>query len=214
MKHLIRGLVVTAALCVASCEQRTNRRTESHTENLVPSLAGGAPMSSQAADLLGRHLGLDELDWVNTPDNKPVKLGGKATLVRWWTDTCPSCAMSLPAIERLRKKFAKRGFQALAVYHPKPPRDVAADDILRMAKAMGYTGWVATDLQWKTLRRVYLGTGERRSTSVCFLLDGSGVIRYVHPGPAFGPTDDPEKQRLNQDFANITAAIESLVSEP
>ncbi|MCH8244236.1 MAG: redoxin domain-containing protein, partial [Planctomycetes bacterium] len=101
-------------------------------------------MSSQAADLLGRHLGLDELDWVNTPDNKPVKLGGKATLVRWWTDTCPSCAMSLPAIERLRKKFAKRGFQAFAVYHPKPPRDVAADDILRMAKAMEYTGWVAT----------------------------------------------------------------------
>jgi hypothetical protein len=214
MKHFFRGLVMTAALFVASCEQRTDRRTDNHTEKFVPSLAGGVPMSSEAADLLGKHLVLDELDWLNTPDNKPIKLAGKVTLVRWWTDTCPSCAMSLPAIERQRKKFATRGLRTLAVYHPKPARDVPVDDVLSMAKAMGYTGWVATDLQWKTLQRVYIGTHERRSTSVCFLLDRNGVIRYVHPGPAFGPTDDPEKRQLNQDYLNITAAIEALVSEP
>ena len=214
MQYVFAGVVITATFFVTSCEQRTDRRTESHTEKFVPSLAGGVPMSSEAADLLGKHLVLDELDWLNTPDNKPVKLAGKATLVRWWTDTCPSCAMSLPAIELLRKKFATRGLQTLAVYHPKPPRDVAAHDVLQMAKAIGYTGWVATDLQWETLQRVYLGTDERPSTSVCFLLDGKGVIRYVHPGPAFGPTDDPEKCQLNQDYLNITAAIEAMVSEP
>lgn len=214
MQHVFAGLVITAAFFVASCEQCTNRRTESQSEDSGPSLAGSVPMSSEAADLLGNHLVWDELDWLNTPDNKPVKLAGKATLVRWWTDTCPSCAMSLPAIERLRKKFATRGLQTLAVYHPKPPRDVAASDVLQMARAIGYTGWVATDLQWKTLQRVYLGTDERRSTSVCFLLDGQGVIRYVHPGPAFGPTEDPEKRQLNQDYLNITAAIEAMVSEP
>ncbi len=213
IQYVSAGVVVTAAVFVASCEQHTNRRTEIQSEDPVPSLAGGVPMSSEAADLLGKQLVLDELDWLNTPDNKPVKLAGKVTLVRWWTDTCPSCAMSLRAIERQRKKFAARGLQTVAVYHPKPPRDVAAHDILQMAKAVGYTGWVATDLQWKTLQRVYLGTDERRSTSVCFLLDGNGVIRYVHPGPAFGPTDDPEKSQLNQDYLNITVAIEAMVSE-
>ena len=214
MQYVFTGVVITAAFFVASCEQHTNRPTESQSEDSVPSLAGSVPMSSEAADLLGKHLVLDELDWLNTPDNKPVKLAGKVTLVRWWTDTCPSCAMSLPAIERQRKEFAARGLQAVAVYHPKPPRDVAAHDVLQMAKAIGYTGWVATDLQWKTLQRVYLGTDERPSTSVCFLLDGKGVIRYVHPGPAFGPTDDPEEFQLNQDYLNITAAIEAMVSEP
>ncbi len=214
MQYVSAGVVITAVLFVASCEQRSNPPTESRSEDSVPSLAGSAAMSSEAADLLGTHLVLDELDWLNTPDNKPVKPAGKATLVRWWTDTCPSCAMSLPAIERLRKEFATRGLQTLAVYHPKPPRDVAANDVLQMAKAIGYTGWVATDLQWKTLQRVYLGTDERRSTSVCFLVDGKGVIRYVHPGPAFGPTDEPAKRRLNQDYLNITAAIEAVVSEP
>ncbi len=214
MQYVFAGVVLTAALFVVSCEQHTNRPTESQSEDSVPSLAGGVPMSSEAADLLGKHLVLDELDWLNTPNNKPIKLAGKVTLVRWWTDTCPSCVMSLPAIERQRKKFATRGLQTLAVYNPKPPRDVAAPDVLQMAKAIGYRGWVATDLQWKTLQRVYPGVHERRSTSVCFLLDGKGVIRYVHPGPASGPTDDPEKRQLNQDYLNIIAAIEVLVSDP
>ncbi len=214
MQYVFAGVVTTATFFVASCEQRTNLPTVSQSEDFVPSLAGSVPMSSEAADLLGKHLVLDELVWLNTPDNKPVNLAGKATLVRWWTDTCPSCAMSLPAIERQRKQFATRGLRTLAVYHPKPPRDVAAHDVLHMAKAIGYTGWVATDLQWKTLQRVYPGAHKRRSTSVCLLLDGKGVIRYAHPGPAFGPTDDPEKRRLNQDYLNITAAIEALVSQP
>ncbi|GJM23871.1 MAG: hypothetical protein DHS20C16_02860 [Phycisphaerae bacterium] len=214
MHNTSLGVVVTAALLVASCERQTNRRTENQAEKSAPSLAGGVPMSSEAADLLGKHLVLDELDWLNTPGNKSVTMAGKVTLVRWWTDTCPSCAMSLPAIERLRNRFAARGLQTLAVYHPKPPRDVAANDVLQMAKAIGYTGWVASDLQWKALQRIYLDTADRHSTSVCFLLDGNGIIRYVHPGPAFGPTDDPEKRRLNQDYLNITAAIEALVSQP
>ncbi len=214
MQYVVAGVVITTAFLIASCEQRTDQSTKSQSDDPVPSQAGGVPMSSVGADLLGKHLVLDELDWLNTPGNTPVKLAGKVTLVRWWTDTCPSCAMSLPAIERQRKNFAARGLQTVAVYHPKPPRDVAEHDVLEMAKVLGYTGWVATDLQWKTLQRVYLGTDERRSTSVCFLLDEKGVIRYVHPGPAFGPTDDPEEYQLNQDYLNITAAIEAMVSEP
>ncbi len=180
----------------------------------MPSLAGGVPMSSQAADLLGKRLVLDELDCLNTPDNKPPEPAAKVTLVRWWTDTCPSCAMSLPAIDQLRREFATRGLQTLAVYHPKRPRNVTAHEVLQMAKAIGYTGWVATDPQWKTLQRVYLGTDERRSTSVCFLLDGKGVIRYVHPGPAFGRTDDPDKVQLNQDYLHLVAAIKAILAEP
>ncbi len=214
MKYVVAGVVISVAVLVAACEQRASRRTESPFEGSVPSLAGGVPMSSEVADLLGKRLVLDELVWLNTPNNKPVELKGRVTMVRWWTDTCPFCAMSLPAIERLRDEFATRGLQTIGVYHPKPPRDVPEDEVLRTAKTIGYTGWVATDLQWKTLQDVFLGTGERRSTSLCVLLDGRGIIRYAHPGPAFGPTDDPAKRRLNQDHVNITAAIEALLSEP
>jgi len=214
MQNIVMGAVITTALFSAACEQRTNPRKEDPIEKSVPSLAGGVPMSSEGADLLGKRLILDELTWLNTPDNKPVQLEGKVTIVRWWTDSCPWCAMSLPAIERFREAFTTIGLQTLAVFHPKPPRDVPADEVLRKVKALGYSGWVATDLQWKTLKDVFLDTGERRSTSVSFLLDRKGIIRYVHPGPAFGPTDDPTKRQLNQDHLNITAAIEALLAEP
>lgn len=214
MQYVVAIVVIAAALFGASCEQQSNQRKESSSEGTVPSLAGGVPMSFEGADLLGKRLVLDELAWLNTPNNDSIPLEGKVTLVRWWTGTCPWCAMSLPAIERLHEGFTTKGLQTLAVFHPKPPRDVPADEVLRLAKALGYTGWVATDLQWKTLQDVFLGIGERRSTSVTFLLDRKGVIRYVHPGPAFGPTDDPTKRQLNQDYVNITAAIESLLSGP
>lgn len=165
--------------------------------------------------MLGTRLVLDGLEWLNTADGEPVTLTGrKVTLVRWWTDSCPYCAMSLPAIELLREKYAARGLQTIAVYHPKPPRDVAATKILQMAGDIGYTGPVAADLQWQTLQRVYLDHSSRRSTSVCFLVDEDGIVRYVHPGPAFGPTDEPSLQRLNQDYLNLAAAIEALVSRP
>lgn len=213
MQYVVAGVVISAAVFVLSCEQLANPRTENPSERPVPSLAGGVPMPSEAADMLGKHLAWDELVWLNTPHNQPVQLKGKVTLVRWWTDTCSFCATSLPAMDRLREEFAKRGLQTVAVYHPKPPRDVPANEVLRSAKAIGHQGWVATDMQWNTLRGEFLAAKRGRSTSVSFLLDDRGVIRYVHPGPAFGPTDDPAKRRLNQDYANIRAAIEKLLAE-
>lgn len=214
MQYVVAVIVITAALFGVSCERQSNQRKEGSSEGTVPSLVGSVPMSSEGADLLGKRLVLDDLAWLNTPNNESTQLEGKVTLVRWWTGTCPWCAMSLPAIERLREGFTTRGLQTLAVFHPKPPRDVPADEVLRLAKSLGYTGWVATDLQWKTLQEVFPGIGERRSTSVSFLLDRKGVIRYVHPGPAFGPTDEPTKRQLNRDYVNITAAIEALLLEP
>jgi len=164
--------------------------------------------------MLGKPLPLDGLRWLNTPDAKPPALQGKVTLVRWWTETCPFCRRSLPAIETLRKDFGKRGFQAIAVYHPKPPRPVAGTDILRAAKAFGYRGSVAADLEWKTLQRAYLSTGRRTATSVSFLLDRRGIVRFVHPGPEFRPTSNPREKRLNQDYQDIRTAIEALLREP
>src|SRR5688500_7708881 len=43
--------------------------------------------------------------WV-TADGGPVPNEGSITLYRWWTDTCPYCASSLPALEQLRQKYA------------------------------------------------------------------------------------------------------------
>ena len=45
------------------------------------------------------------------------------------------------------------------------------------------------------------------------LVDGDGVIRFVHPGPVFFPSEDPNSARENDDYRLLRQAIEALVAE-
>ena len=136
-----------------------------------------------------------------------------ATLLRWWTDGCPFCEASLPALEALRGEFAAAGLATVAVYHPKPPRSVEDEAIRSAAEARGYRGALAADPDWDSLRAIWLDTGERNATSASFLLDRDGVIRYVHPGPEFHASGDPDHAQCNVDFAKLRLAVRALLAE-
>ena len=136
----------------------------------------------------------------------------RATLVRWWTDHCPFCVGSLPAIEGWRVRYASRGFATLGVYHPKPPHAVRDADVAAAAQAIGYHGPVAVDEDWAALHRVWLDTGQRAATSVSLLLDRDGVVRFVHPGPEMYPTADPSHERADRGYREMTLAIESMLA--
>jgi len=112
------------------------------------------------------------LTWIDArPDLK-----GKVALVRWWTNGCPLCAGSAPQLSELAKKAS-----FVAVYHPKPPRDVTADQVRRYAAAIGMPGALAVDRDWAVLDR-WMPPDRRTFTSLTFLLDKKGKIRHVHPG--------------------------------
>ena len=98
------------------------------------------------------------------------------TLVRWWTNGCPLCSGSVPALSDLAKKAS-----LVAVYHPKPPRNVTADQVRGFAKAIGMPGVLAVDRDWAVLDR-WMPPARRSFTSLTFLLDKKGKIRHVHPG--------------------------------
>jgi thiol-disulfide isomerase/thioredoxin len=176
--------------------------------------ASGVPASRGGWDMIGKPLPLDDVRWLNTPDRKPIVAKGKVTLVRWWTDTCSYCERSLPAITKLHRQYAERGFQTVAVYHPKPPRPVVDATVIEIAKHWDYTGPIAVDRNWDTLTRLYLSKAERSATSVSFLLDRDGIVRFVHPGPVFAPTDKPAERQLNRDYIDLKTAIEALLDQP
>ncbi len=182
-------------------------------ESGPPTRTPALPRSRGGLDMLGKRLPLDGLRWLNTPERKPPPVEGKVTLIRWWTDTCPYCTRSLPAIEQLREQFGRRGLQTIAVYHAKPPRPVDDEAVLGAARARNYNGPVSVDPDWRSLRRLYLAEHRRSATSVSFLLDREGVVRFVHPGPEFGPTDDAAKRLVNQDYEDLKAAIAALLGE-
>jgi len=151
--------------------------------------------------------------WINTGKENRAIGPGAVTMYRWWTNTCPYCESSLPAVETLRKDFAKRGLAVVAVYHPKPPREVSDATIQKSAEAIGYAGPIAVDLDWSVLKKFWLSTGRRSATSVTFLVDAKGVIRYIHPGPDFFPSDKPEDAQQNADYATLREAVVKLLDE-
>jgi thiol-disulfide isomerase/thioredoxin len=172
------------------------------------------PASRGGQDLVGTKLPELHFDrWLNTPGNHPIDTSNSITLYRWWTDTCPYCAATLPAIEKLRGKYGAEGLKIVAVYHPKPPRAVKDADVSAAADRIGYRGAIAIDADWSQLRKVYLSPGRRGATSVSFVVDRAGVIRFVHPGVEFFPSDQPDQAQQNEDFRLIDKAIATLLAE-
>jgi thiol-disulfide isomerase/thioredoxin len=151
--------------------------------------------------------------WLGTDTNKPLETAGSVTLYRWWTDTCPYCEATLPALETLRKKYEGKGLKVVAVYHPKPARKVEDEMIRKAAEERGYHGAVAVDEDWGQLKRAWLTPGRRAATSVSFLVDEKGVIRFVHPGVMYFPSEKREEAQENRDYQRLDRAIEALLAK-
>jgi hypothetical protein len=115
----------------------------------------------------------DGLRWL---DGAAPDLRGRVVVVRWWTVGCKLCSTSAPVLAGLAGKAS-----VVAVFHPKPPRDVADPDVRAWAKEIGMPGTLAVDRDWKVLDR-WKAPSERDFTSLTFLLDRKGRLRHVHPG--------------------------------
>jgi thiol-disulfide isomerase/thioredoxin len=150
--------------------------------------------------------------WIGTKGDKPLEVSGRPVLYRWWTSGCSFCEKTLPAIETLRTRHEGDGLNVVAVFHPKPPREVPVETIQEAAKKLGYGGVVAADDSWSQLNRIWLNE-KRPATSVSFLVDGKGVIRYVHPGTTYFPSDDPKHAKENGAYRELEAAVEQVIAE-
>lgn len=191
---------------------------------LAAACAGEPPPEFRTSQAGVDRLGLEiQSSWVPRWLDEPLAFSGPAaapaTLIRFWTDECPYCDASLPALERLREELGPRGLATLAIYHPKPPRQVSAEEIRAAAVARGYHGPLAADLEWKALERIWLsGRTEPSATSASFLLDRDGRIRFVHPGPLFHPSGEDHElsipaEEASRDFDDLRAAITALLHE-
>ncbi len=97
---------------------------------------------------------------------------GKVVYLDFWASWCPPCLTSLPLLEQLRKEFPADQFQILAV---NVDQDVAKARKFIEKTGVGYPS--ATDPKGR-MPQIY-GI-ETMPTS--FLIDRTGVIRYVHHG--------------------------------
>jgi len=137
--------------------------------------------------------------------------------VRWWTDTCPFCSTSAPVLNKLHDDYAERGLRVVGIFHPKPAGDDDPGRMRRAAERFGFTFPVALDDSWVALRRWWLSRDRARFTSVSFVLDRKGVIRWVHPGGEYhlgeGGRHLPSHDDCHEAYRTLRATIERLLDE-
>lgn len=155
------------------------------------------------------------LPWLSTPPLRLEDLRDQVVLIRFWTDTCPFCRATAPALAQIDADYRDRGVTVIGMYHPKPRGSSRAPQ--QVAEVTAEWGWrfpVALDLDWAVLDAFWLRHGERRYTSVSFVLDRRGVIRHIHPGPEFHPGGPDDHTQCRHDYAEIRATLDALLAEP
>jgi peroxiredoxin len=156
--------------------------------------------------------------WLNSKPLTLEDIKGKVVLVRWFTDTCPYCASSAPALRELYEEYTDKGLTMVGVYHPKAGRNDPLDvqRVQRVVDAREFKFPIAIDWDWRngTLKEWWLMGPERPGTSVTFILDKSGVIQFIHPGMEYHDDNGSELHKMcANDMGRIRAAIERLIAE-
>jgi thiol-disulfide isomerase/thioredoxin len=185
----------------------------------LPSLpAASRPADAQEPDTGAELIGRPAPEWsftrwVRGPRRSLRDLRGKVVLVRWWTENCHYCRSTLPALETLRHEHPD--LVVLGVFHPKPePREVSDRHILEVARQLGFDGPVAFDRDWRTLDRYWLdGSPDRNWTSVSFLIDRDGIIRWVHGGGEYHPSSDPKHQSCEIEYEGLERALSQALGQ-
>jgi peroxiredoxin len=175
------------------------------TALLSLALTASAHAASPADSLVGTTLPEWQVRrWLNSAPLRLADLRGKVTLVRWWTAGCPYCSATAPSLRALDAAYRQRGLVVVGIYHHKGDEPFNPRDYEDTAKKYGFTFPLAFDPEWKTLK-AWLHGVDTGFTSVSFLVDRKGVVRYVHPGGEYVKGDAA--------YAKLSATIEQLLAE-
>ena len=146
-------------------------------------------------------------NWFNSVPLRLEDLRGKVVLVRWWTaPDCPYCKATAPALNEFYETYHKRGLEVVGLYHHKSDQPLDVAEVTRFARNFGFKFPNAIDADWRTLRSWWLNDHDRAWTSVSFLIDRRGIIRYIHPGGQYVKGDT--------DYRAMKQKIEELLEAP
>lgn len=181
---------------------------------LVSAVAGPTAIES-GEELLGRPAPAWSFDrWIGATPRSVEDLRGQVVLMRWWTDGCRYCKATLPVLEKLRLRYPD-DLVVIGVYHPKVPKEVTDRDIANHARKLGFGGAIAVDSKWTTLGRYWLdGHPEHEWTSVSFLLDRRGRVRWIHPGGEYHPSDQSSHAECDRAMRELSRVLTEVIAEP
>ncbi|HZM00178.1 MAG TPA: redoxin domain-containing protein [Planctomycetota bacterium] len=196
------AVLLLLAVCAACAE--TDERASAPVEP-VRSAAGPDADTIDATTIVGKPAPAWDVDWMGEPALPVEALRGRVVLVRWFTEDCPYCAATAPTLAALHDELEPRGLSVIGMYHHKSDEPLEPARVRELAQRFDFRFPVAIDHDWRTLRDWWLDDHEGW-TSVSFLIDRRGVLRYVHTGGSYAPG--------SEDAAQMRRWIDALLAEP
>lgn len=135
--------------------------------------------------------------WLNTPDNKPLRLEelrGKVVLVEFWTFACFNCRNTLPTVKVWHQKYAAQGLVVIGVHTPELDFERRPENVKKSLRELGITYPVVLDNDYATWERY-----QNRYWPTIYLIDTQGQIVYVAVGEG--------------DYERTEARIQSLLKQ-
>ena len=152
-------------------------------------------------------------EWINSKPLSLEDLRGKVVLVRWWLETCPYCQASASSLNEFYEKYSEKGLAIIGMYHPKPlGRKVSVEEVVEFSQAKEFKFPIAIDEDWATLNKYWFEQGGEGFTSVSFIIDQEGMIRYIHPGGSYNKDGLPyNDSQWREDYFEVKEMLESLL---
>jgi peroxiredoxin len=169
-------LVLAATLVACAAASDEGASSPSSTKDEHPLVGNSAPAFSRPTVGSGAAVSTDALH-------------GKVAIVDFWATWCEPCKKSFPKLEDLNVKYQSSGLQIVGV-----SEDDDADGIAMFAKGLG----TKFPLVWDQEKSI-AAKWQPKSMPCTFIVDRSGIVRFVH----FGYHDGEE--------ASIEREIKSLL---
>jgi thiol-disulfide isomerase/thioredoxin len=113
-----------------------------------------------------------ELSALNLSGSLPQELRGKVVLVDFWASWCAPCKLSFPVLNDLQQTYASKDLVILGVNVDEAPK--AMESFLKKTPAKFP---VVRDSRQELVSKLDVGT-----MPTSFLIDRSGVVRFIHSG--------------------------------
>ncbi len=198
-----RALLIIAS--IAGCEAAATTSAPPSKATSARVAIGPDSESIDATTLVGKPAPPWRVDWMGATPIGGADLRGSVVLVRWFTEGCPYCSSTAPSLIEFDRDFRSRGLRVIGMYHHKSDDPLEVAKVKALATTFGFTFPVAIDHDWTVLKQWWLDD-HPGWTSVSFLIDRRGTVRFVHTGGEYGPGSD--------DAAQMRRWIEQLLAQP
>jgi cytochrome c biogenesis protein CcdA/thiol-disulfide isomerase/thioredoxin len=153
--------------------------------------AGASGGKSSGLPVLGRAPEfVDNQQWFNTPDDKPLtlrSLRGRVVLVDFWTYSCINCLRTLPYLTAWDRTYRKDGLTIVGVHSPEFPFEKEASNVEEAIERNGIHYPVVQDndlATWTAYSNQYWPAE--------YFIDARGRVRFTH----FGEGEYGEKEKI------------------